>query len=70
MKIKAHIVAVADHGDVYKIEAQGSEIGAADWRKMELFEFRVANIAGRNRAFYVGRELTITIEPTKVRRGA
>lgn len=38
MKIKAHIVAVADLGDVYKIEAQGSEVGSARWRSMQRYE--------------------------------
>lgn len=65
MKLKAEILSVSVVADQLLVRAQANEVGAgsAPWRSMAIVEFKVSDIAARRRAFYVGRTLTIKIEP-------
>jgi hypothetical protein len=64
MKITGHVIAVEDKGDELRLRMQGTAPTDAKWRDMRVVEFTVAHTKKNARALYMGRRLTITIEPT------
>lgn len=69
MKIQGHITAVEDMGGELKVTGQAAEVGAPEGSWLRKFEIIIRDVRGRAEAYYVGRELTITIEPER-RRGS
>lgn len=61
MKIKAHVLAVEDAGEIIKVRTQGEPIGSAAWRGLMVYEFPVPLSERNKRAFYIGREIRIEI---------
>lgn len=64
MKISGHIIAAEDIGDHLKIVGQGMADGDAEWQPMRWFTINIPINAKNKRAFYVGRKVRVTVEPT------
>lgn len=63
MKIKAHVLSVADRCDRLEITGQGDSVGSADWRPCCLVSVTVPMTEHTRRAYYVGRRFTVTLKP-------
>lgn len=61
MKIKGHILSVADQGDKLLVKAQGFGVRDAEWRSWFPIEFSVAEHDENRRAYYVGRKFEIEV---------
>jgi hypothetical protein len=60
MKIKGHVIAVADHGTELKVTMQGAPIVDAI-NDMQSITFKVPAFERNHKAFTVGRNLTVEI---------
>lgn len=63
MKLDCHILSVEDAGDILRIRLQGRGTKDADWRPVAPQVVEVANVPNAARSLYVGRQVSITIEP-------
>ena len=63
MKITAHVLSVADAGDQLRITAQGPTECAASWRPYNKIEFTVPLTKTTQRAFWIGRKISIEVKP-------
>lgn len=63
MRIKAHVLSVADHGDNLEITAQGQVPGSAEWRPWCSVSITVPMTDRARRAYYIGRQFTVTLTP-------
>ncbi|MEQ1580890.1 MAG: hypothetical protein ABL964_09885 [Steroidobacteraceae bacterium] len=63
MKIKAEVIAVETSGDALDVSLQGKAEADAEWRPMLRFNVQVPESIKNRRAFYVGRDVRISIEP-------
>lgn len=63
MKLKCSVTAVEDCGDTLRVRLQGKSPTDADWRAICPQVIEIANSGGANRAFYVGRQVIITVQP-------
>ena len=62
MKIRGHILEVKTIGDKLEVKMQGVGETDADWRPMNVVIFQCADLLSAQRAFWVGRSLTIEIK--------
>ncbi len=62
MKIKGHVLEVKTVGDKLEVKMQGAGVGEADWRPMNVVTFQCADLPSHQRAFFVGRNLTVEIK--------
>lgn len=62
MKIDCHVIATETTGDGLRVTMQGKPPSAADWRALERQEIILPDTEATRRAFYVGREVTITVK--------
>lgn len=60
MKIKGHVIAVADHGAELKVTMQGAPIVDAI-NDMQSITFKVPTFERNRKAFTIGRNLTVEI---------
>lgn len=63
MRIRHNILSVETTGDRLRIKAQGRHERASNWRPWETIEFTIPDIGANRRAFRVGRDIEVTIEP-------
>jgi hypothetical protein len=63
MKIKAYVFFVADRGDMLEITARGQVPGSAEWRPTCSVSVTVPMSERARRAYYVGRQFTVTLTP-------
>ncbi|WP_156928803.1 hypothetical protein [Bradyrhizobium sp. th.b2] len=63
MKIEAHVLEASDKGDKLLVQAQGRAVGAAEWQPWMSIAVNVPMTDRNKRAFYVGREIEITVKP-------
>lgn len=64
MKIKAHIFAVETNGESMMVNAQGTAEKAPDWMEsMARFTVTIPATKTNQKAFHLGREITIEIKP-------
>lgn len=63
MKLDCHILSVEDAGDILRIKLQGRPPKAPEWRGLAPQLVEVPNTATAARSLYVGRRVSITIEP-------
>jgi hypothetical protein len=63
LKINAHVLEVSDRGDKLAVTAQGKAVGAADWQPCMSILVNVPMTDRNKRAFYVGREIEMTVTP-------
>lgn len=62
MKITGHIIEVASNGDGLTVAIQ-AQTGRADWKPIERQTLRIDGTQQNRRAFYIGREVSITLKP-------
>jgi TRAP-type mannitol/chloroaromatic compound transport system substrate-binding protein len=62
MKLEGHIIAVEDVGGELRITAQAAEATAPEWASLRRVTFQILDRANANRTYYVGRDLTLTVE--------
>lgn len=66
MKLVGVIKAVSERGEQLTVEVKAAQVGATDWLFGELPVSFVTRSDDRSRrTFYVGREVTITVEPRR-----
>lgn len=63
MKIDCEVIAVATTGDGLRVKMQGQTANAADWRPLEVQEIIVPATKTSERAFYIGRKVTVLVKP-------
>lgn len=66
MRIRGHVIEAADAGDTLKITAQGQAAGGyadAALNPWLTISINVPNAERSRRAFYVGRAISVTVEP-------
>jgi hypothetical protein len=61
MKIKCEVTGVTTDGDNLTISFQGSPEKSAAWRRMGRIEIQVPDVWKSQRAFYVGRKVSLLI---------
>jgi len=62
MKIKCEVTGVTTDGDNLTVSLQGSPEQAASWRRMGRIELQVPDVSKSQRAFYVGRKVSILVK--------
>lgn len=62
MKINCEVLGVETNGDELAIRAQGCVKGAANWRPLGSIRIEVPCIEKNQRAFYVGRKFTLSVD--------
>jgi hypothetical protein len=62
MKIRGHILEVKTTGDKLEVRMQGVGEADADWRPLNVVTFQCADLPSAQRAFYVGRNVTVEIK--------
>jgi hypothetical protein len=62
VKIRGHILEAKTVGDKLEVKMQGAGESDADWRALNVITFQCADLPSAQRAFYVGRNLTIEIK--------
>lgn len=62
MKIKAIVVEVKDNGEILAVLAQGQGVAEAGWMAQRGFNLPMQNSERNRRAFYIGRNITITVK--------
>lgn len=62
MKIRGNITSVTTTGDQLEVRMQGIGDADADWRPTNVVMFQCADLPSHQRAFYVGRALTVEIK--------
>jgi hypothetical protein len=63
VKINAHVLEASDRGDKLAVTAQGKAVGAAEWQPFMSILVSVPMTDRNKRAFYVGREVELTLTP-------
>lgn len=64
MKVRGYVKAVREDGsDELVVEVVGMGAGQARWLEPMRSEVRVQNTPAARRAFFVGREVVVTLEP-------
>ena len=63
MKIEGEIIGVENMGDTLRVDIQGNPPTAAEWRPLGRQSFTIPDTATGGKTFYVGRKVSITIEP-------
>jgi len=63
MKIRGEILEVKTLGDRLQFTMQGVGIGDAAWRPLNVLTLQVASSPVAERAFFVGRTVTVEIKP-------
>lgn len=63
MKIEGHVLEARDMGDKLHVQAQGKAVGAAEWQPNMSIAVNVPMTDRNKRAFYVGREIELTLTP-------
>ena len=62
MKIRGHVLEVKTLGDKLEVKMQGAGDADADWRSLNVITFQCADLPSSQRAFYVGRDVTVVIK--------
>jgi hypothetical protein len=62
MRIRGHVLEVKTTGDKLEVKLQGEALADAAWRPMNVVTFQCADLPAHQKAFHVGRKLSITIE--------
>lgn len=62
MRLTGEIIEVSSNGDNITLAVQ-CKVGRAEWKPIERQTLRVDNTAPNRRAFYLGREVSITVKP-------
>lgn len=62
MKIRGHILEVKTIGDKLEVKLQGAGEADAGWRGLNVVTFQCADVPSAQRAFYVGRTVTVEIK--------
>jgi hypothetical protein len=65
VKIRGHVLEVKTLGDKLEVRMQGEGTGDAAWRPMNVITFQCADLPSSQRAFYVGRQVTVEIKAGK-----
>lgn len=63
MKIEGHVLEARDMGDKLHVQAQGRAVGSAEWQPWMQIAVNVPMTDRNKRAFYVGREIELTLTP-------
>lgn len=63
MKLECTVTKVSNSGDTVSITLRGNKPNDADWRPRYEQEIEVTCSDKVKRAFYLGRKVTITVEP-------
>lgn len=63
MKISCEVLGAETTGDALRVRFQGKSIGSAEWRPMGAIVVEVPNTDTNQRAFYVGRQVSISVAP-------
>jgi hypothetical protein len=64
MRIKGHVLEVADCGDSLRVKLQGHSIGQASWAPWLVLELRLPIDDRLRAAYHIGREVTVEITPS------
>ena len=62
MKLTGHIIEVATNGDGITVAIQ-AKTGRAHWKPIERQTLRIDDTPQNRKAFYLGREVVIKLEP-------
>ena len=62
MKIRGHVLEVKTIGDKLEVKMQGVGDADADWRPLNVVTFQCADVPSAQRAFFVGRRVTVEIK--------
>lgn len=63
MRIAGEVTAVREDGDVLVVEVSGKGVAASQWGTRSQSAVKIPNTTQARRAFFVGRPVTITVEP-------
>ncbi|MCA1379356.1 hypothetical protein I6F34_00780 [Bradyrhizobium sp. BRP05] len=63
MKIEGHVLEVMDMGDKLHVKGQGRAVSAAEWQPWMPIAISVPMTDRNRKAFYVGRDIEITVRP-------
>lgn len=63
MKIEGEIIGVETQGDTMRVDVQGKPPTAAEWRPLGRQSFVVPYSEANGKTFYVGRYVSIKIDP-------
>lgn len=63
MKLNCEVTKVSSNGETVTIELDGRQRNDADWRIDGSQQIQVTGSEKVKRAFYLGRKVTITVEP-------
>lgn len=63
MKLDCEVTKVSGNGETVTIEMDGRQKTDAEWRRNGLQQIQVTGSDKVKRAFYLGRRVTITVEP-------
>jgi hypothetical protein len=65
MKLNCEVLEVATTGTGLKLKLQGQNPALAEWQEWLVIEIAMPTTKRTNRAFYVGRLVTIEMTPSK-----
>jgi hypothetical protein len=65
VKLQGNITSVADIGGELAIEAQVCEVTAPDGTWLKKIAFTIIDRRGAAQTYYVGRNITVTVEPDR-----
>lgn len=63
MKFRGTVTSIADKGTELQIDMQLDEVGAPQWSDLRRVVFVVHDKQQTRRAFYIGRRVSVTLEP-------
>jgi hypothetical protein len=63
VKIECEVLGVESRGDLLRVRLQGKAVGAADWQPLGVLELDVPPSHTNQKAFYVGRHVTVNVAP-------
>lgn len=62
MKLRCEVIGVSSNGEVLDVRLQGSEVSAAEWRRMGVQQIQIADTPGNKKTYHLGRVITLEIK--------